>query len=93
MWGVMAKLKLFIEITFLSIMAIFIGACTQQPTSNSTLPVIYSLPELKYRWIDNYDDLFFVDPDYYPIMQEGQEENKLKPRFYNYNEWGRENGM
>jgi hypothetical protein len=77
----MAKSRLFIGIALLSIVTIFIGACTQQPASTSTPPVIYSLPELKYRLISNFDNLFYVDPDYYPIAREGQEEKNALEQF------------
>lgn len=68
-------------IVLLSIATIFVGACTQQPMSTTTPPVIYSVPELKYHLISNFDDLFYVDPDYYPIAREGQEEKNALEQF------------
>lgn len=58
-------------------LVILLPGCTGQPT----LPVEYSLPELKYRLISNFDDLFYVDPDYYPIAREGQEEKNALEQF------------
>ncbi len=74
----MVKSKLFIGIALLGIIAIFSGACTQQP---STPPVIYSVPELKYILISNFDQVFYVDPDFYPIEREGQEEKNALEQF------------
>ena len=53
--AVAVKSKLFIGTALLSIVIILGGACAQQ---QSTPPVTYSLPELKYRLISNFDDLF-----------------------------------
>ena len=74
----MVKSKLFIGIALLGIVAIFSGACAQQ---QSTPPVTYSLPELKYRLISNFDGLFYVDHDYWPIAREGQEEQNAIEQF------------
>jgi len=74
----MTKSRLLICIVLLSIVAIFSGACAQQ---QPTPPVIYSVPELKYRLISNFDDLFYVDPDYWPIPREGQEEKNALEQF------------
>lgn len=52
--------------------------CQIQPTST---PAVYSLPQLKYRLISYFgvDDVFWCDPDFYPIGQPGQEEeNAIK---------------
>lgn len=78
----MAKSRLLIGIAILSIVTIFVGACTQQrPTPTPTPPVIYSLAELKYRLISNFDNVFYVDPDFYPIAREGQEEKNALEEF------------
>ncbi len=48
-------------------------ACKSQPAPTST-PVVYSAPELKYRLISNFgNEVFYCDPDFYPIAREGQE--------------------
>ncbi len=72
------KSRFFIWIVLLSIVAIFNGACSQQ---QSTPPVIYSVPELKYLLISNFDNVFYVDPDFYPIAREGQEEKNALEQF------------
>jgi len=38
-------------------------------------PKVYTAPELKYRLIDYFDDVFWCDPDYYPI---GSPERELE---------------
>jgi hypothetical protein len=40
----------------------------------SETPVEYSLPELKYLVLASFDDVFWCDPDLYPIVRPGQEE-------------------
>lgn len=80
----MTRSKLFTGVVFLSIVTIFIGACTQQqPVPTPTPPVIYSLPELKYRLISNFDNVFFVDPDFYPVARGGQEQENALEQFPN----------
>ena len=74
----MAKSRFFIGIALLSIVAVFSGACAQQQL---TPPVIYSVPELKYLLISNFDQVFYVDPDFYPIAREGQEEKNALEQF------------
>ena len=71
------KSILFIVITLLISSTVLFGACEQQ----STPPAIYSLPELKYRLISNFDDLFYVDPDYWPIVREEQEKQNALEQF------------
>jgi hypothetical protein len=46
-----------------------------------TPPFIYSIPELKYLLIDYFDDIFYVDPDYYPVAREGQEQKNAREQF------------
>ena len=77
----MARTRLFTGIILLSIVSLVVGACTQQPTPTPTPQVIYSLPELKYHLISNFDNVFFVDPDYYPIAREGQEQKNALEQF------------
>jgi hypothetical protein len=52
--------------------------CRAQPT---TPPVVYSVPDLKYLLISNFDQVFYVDPDFYPVAQEGQEEKNALEQF------------
>jgi hypothetical protein len=78
----MAKSRLFIGIILLSIVAIFGGACEQQqPPPTPTPPETYSIPELKYLLFASFDNLFYVDPDFYPIAREGQEEKNALEQF------------
>lgn len=37
-------------------------------------PAVHSIPELKYRLIAEFGDVFYCDPDFYPVAREGQEE-------------------
>jgi hypothetical protein len=72
-----AKARLLIGVVFLSIVAIFGGAYRQQ----STPPVEYSVPELEYQLISNFDNVFWCDPDFYPVGREGQEEENALEQF------------
>jgi len=75
------KSRLFIGIVLLGIVTVFVGACAQQPAPTPTTPVVYSVSELKYHLISNFDDVFYVDPDFYPIAREGQEEKNALEQF------------
>ena len=60
----------------------FAGACAKQgPATPPTPPVVYSVPELKYRLIANFGDVFYVDTDFYPVAREGQEEKNALEQF------------
>ena len=74
----MTKSRLLIGVILLSIVAIFNGACAQQ---QPTPTVIYSVPELKYLLISSFDNVFYVDPDFYPVAREGQEEKNALEQF------------
>jgi len=55
-----------------------IGACSEQPSE----PIVtYSIPELKYILLGNFDNVFYVDSDYYPIAREGQEEQNALEQY------------
>lgn len=74
----MLKRTLLIGVAVIGLIAAFGGSCAkQQPTT----PAVYSMPELKYRLIANFPDLFFVDPDYWPIQREGQERKNAVEQF------------
>jgi len=51
------------------------------PPSTTPSPVTYSQYELEYRLIDRFGDVFFCDPDYYPISREGQEQQNALDQF------------
>jgi hypothetical protein len=53
-----------------------IGCKAGMPT-----PVEYSLPELKYLVLGSFDDVFWCDPDLYPISRPGQEEQNALEQF------------
>ncbi|MBI4303794.1 MAG: Hint domain-containing protein [Chloroflexi bacterium] len=55
---------------------LILGCRPQQPP-----PIIYSLPELKYRLISNFGGVFYVDTDFYPVAREGQEEKNAQEQF------------
>jgi hypothetical protein len=77
----MVKSRLFIGIILLGIVTILGDGCSQQPTPPPSPPVTYSIPELKYLLISSFDPVFYVDPDYYPIAREGQEEKNALEQF------------
>lgn len=52
-----------------------------QPAPTPTPGVTYSVPELKYRLIDNFGEVFYVDADFYPVAREGQEERNAQEQF------------
>ena len=74
----MKKLELLLSIVFISLITITVGACTEQPAEPL---VTYSVPELKYMLLDNFDNVFYVDSDYYPIAREGQEEQNALEQY------------
>ena len=74
----MKNLKLSTSIVLLSLITITVGACTGQ---TSEPLVTYSVPELKYMLFDNFDNVFYVDSDYYPIAREGQEEQNALEQY------------
>jgi hypothetical protein len=55
-----------------------LSGCGKQPT---TLPVVYSVPLLEYRLLLEYNDVFWCDPDLYPITREGQEQANAIAQF------------
>jgi hypothetical protein len=80
----------FIGIALLCILGAFAGACIQimpapvpTPTPAPTpVPVVtYPVPELKYILLANFLNVFYVDPDFYPIARQGQEEKSAVERY------------
>ena len=52
--------------------------CKPEPTSP---PAEYSLPELKYLLLSSFNDVFWCDPDFYPVGRPGQEEQNALQQF------------
>ena len=79
----MMRVRLFISVLILGIVSVLLfGSCAQQlPSPPPPPPVIYSVPELKYLLISNFGDVFYVDPDFYPVAREGQEEKNALEQF------------
>ncbi len=71
------------------LIAIVLLACsagssqTPTPTSTSTptSTVSYSQYQLAYLLLDKYPDIFWCDPDFYPIAREGQEQSNAITQF------------
>ena len=68
----------FIGMVLLIMAAIYSSACApQQPVPTVT----YSVPELKYLLLSEFENVFYVDPDFYPVAREGQEEKNALGQF------------
>ena len=65
-----------ILVTFTLVMPI---AC--RATVTPTPPVVYSLPQLEYRLFSHFDNVFWCDPDLYPVARPGQEEKNALEQF------------
>ncbi|MFH0768238.1 MAG: Hint domain-containing protein [Chloroflexota bacterium] len=50
--------------------------CKEEPPATE-----YTLSELEYLVLDSFDDVFWCDPDFYPVAREGQEEKNALERF------------
>jgi hypothetical protein len=70
------KSRLVIGVVLLIIAAMLGLACTQEQP-----PVEYSVPELEYRLLAHFDDVFWCDPDFYPVGGEEQEEQNALEQF------------
>jgi len=44
-------------------------------------PAEYSVPELEYKLISDFHNVFWCDPDFYPVGREGQEETNAQNQF------------
>jgi len=74
----MLKTKLFIGVALLIMAVIYNSACApQQPMPTVT----YTVPELKYLLLSEFENVFYVDPDFYPVAREGQEEKNALEQF------------
>jgi hypothetical protein len=76
----MMKNRFSAGMVFIGILATITG-CSPQMVPSPQPPVVYSAPELKYLLISEFKDIFYVDPDFYPIAREGQEEQNALEQF------------
>jgi len=60
-------------------LVILLLGCRAQPTPPP--PIKHSLPELEYRLLASFNDVFWCDPDFYPIGRPGQEEKNALEQF------------
>ena len=79
----MSRMRIFhLGAILLAVAAIFGTGCSKQvPATPPTPPVVYSVPELKYKLMANFGDVFYVDTDFYPVAREGQEEKNALDQF------------
>ncbi len=63
-----------------SALFIILSGCQAQPTP-TTMPVVYSEPQLKYRLIGNFGEVFYCDPDFYPVARPGEEEKNVLEQY------------
>ena len=54
---------------------------TRPPITETPPPVLYSQPQLEYRIISNFGEVFWCDPDFYPVGRPGQEERNAREQF------------
>ena len=59
-------------------LAILLEGCKAQSPPTS---VIYSLPQLEYILFSDFPNVFWCDPDYYPVAREGQEQQNAIDQF------------
>jgi len=69
--------KIFITIVFIITFGILSGC----QGGTSTPPVEYTQFELEYRLMSNFGDVFYCDPDLYPVARLGQEEQNAIEQF------------
>ena len=70
---------------FTIVLVILFSGCkshsSTSTTSSTTLPAIYSQYQLEYRLFSEYPNIFWCDPDFYPVAKEGQEQQNAKDQF------------
>ena len=84
---VMNKLKRVL--LFTTGLVILLSGCTPKTsptttitiTTTSTLPANLSVYQLEYNLFAKYPDIFWCDPDYYPVAREGQEQQNAITQF------------
>jgi hypothetical protein len=73
--------KSYITVGSLLVLALALLGPLSGCRAQYTPPVSYSVPELKYRLLSNFDDVFWCDPDLYPVARPGQEEANALEQF------------
>ncbi len=63
-----------------AVVVALLSSCSAQSVT-TTVPVSYSQYQLEYRLISNFDNIFWNDPDFYPIAREGQEQASALQQF------------
>ena len=70
---------------FTIVLLILLSGCKTKTsstnTTTSTLPATYSQYQLVYRLFTEYPNIFWCDPDFYPLGKEGQEEQNADTQF------------
>jgi len=61
-----------------AVLMLLFGSCKAQPT---TTVMSYTQPQLEYRLLAKYSDVFWCDPDYYPVARAGQEQQNAITQF------------
>jgi hypothetical protein len=58
-----------------------LSGCAVQPATTTSPSASYSQYQLEYRLIARFDNIFWNDPDFYPIAREGQEQANALEQF------------
>jgi hypothetical protein len=60
---------------------VILGIMSACQSGQVTPSVTYSQYELEYQLVSEFGGVFFCDPDYYPVVREGQEEQNALEQF------------
>ena len=68
---------------FTLVLVILLSGCKSHTstTTTSTLPATYSQYQLEYRLFAKYPNIFWCDPDFYPMATKGQEQQNAIDQF------------
>ena len=73
----MSAWKVFLPV--LVVLGLLLSGCQGEPVT--TTPAVYSQYQLEYRLVADFNDIFWCDPDLYPIPREGQEQINANEQF------------